>query len=85
MDKTYYDFTTKMEQADVNDDYIQGWQMGYLDMPEREEQRVNEAWEAGLEDGKNKNMENYTNWTWSSFQSCKKGDLMVAFFIAIKI
>jgi len=62
MDKTYYDFTTKMEQANTNDEYIQGWQMGYLDMPDREEQRITEAWEAGKSDGAEKNMENYTNW-----------------------
>lgn len=62
MDKSYYDFTTKMEEANTNDDYVQGWQMGYLDMPDREEQRVNEAWEAGKADGAEKNMGNYTNW-----------------------
>ena len=62
MDQTYYDFATKMEQAKTNDQYIQGWQLGYLDMPEREEQNVNEAWQAGYDDGKEKNMEGYTNW-----------------------
>ncbi len=36
MDKTYYDFTTKMEEAGVDDEYVQGWQMGYIDMPDRE-------------------------------------------------
>lgn len=62
MDRTYYDFTIKMEQAGVNDDYIQGWQMGYMDFPGREEQRTNEAWESGVQDGKSKNMDNYTKW-----------------------
>jgi len=61
MDKTYYDFTTKMEEANVDDEYVQGWQMGYIDMPDREEQRITEAWSAGKEDGAAKNMENYTN------------------------
>jgi hypothetical protein len=63
MDKTYYDFTTKMEEANVDDEYIQGWQMGYLDMPDREEQRITEAWQAGKDDGADKNMDNYSNWT----------------------
>ena len=62
MDKTYYDFTTKMEQAGVDDEYIQGWQMGYLDMPDREQQRTTDTWSAGKEDGAAKNMDNYTNY-----------------------
>ena len=62
MDQTYYDFTTKMENESVNDDYIQGWQSGFLLNPPREEQHSNEAYEAGYEDGKARNMENYSNW-----------------------
>lgn len=62
MDKTYYDFTTKMEQAGVDDEYIMGWQEGYLRMPEREEQRLTDAWSAGFEDGKAKKMDGYGNW-----------------------
>ncbi|GMQ97174.1 MAG: hypothetical protein BMS9Abin15_0873 [Gammaproteobacteria bacterium] len=62
MDKAYYDFVTKMEQASVNDEYIMGWQEGYLQMPEREEQRVTEAWSAGFEDGKNKDMDKFSSW-----------------------
>lgn len=59
MDKTYYDFTTQMEAAGVDDQYIQGWQMGYLGMPDREEQNVNAVWAAGKEDGLARNMDNY--------------------------
>jgi hypothetical protein len=62
MDPMYYDFTTTMEKKNVNDDYIQGWQSGFLLNPQREEQRRNEAYEAGYEDGKARNVENYTNW-----------------------
>ncbi len=62
MDKAYYDFTTKMEQAGVDDEYIQGWQMGYLNMPDREQQRTTDAWSAGKEDGATRNMHNYTNY-----------------------
>ena len=51
MNKEYYDMVTKLEDIGANDDYICGWQEGYLGMPEREEQRVNEAYEAGYEDG----------------------------------
>ena len=61
MDKIYYHFTTKMEQAGVDDEYIQGWQMGYLGLTDREEQRVTETWSTGKRDGVEKNMENYTN------------------------
>jgi hypothetical protein len=62
MDQSYYDFTNKMEKASVNDDYIQGWQCGFLLNPPREEQNTSEAYEAGYEDGKARNMENYSNW-----------------------
>ena len=51
-----------MESESVNDDYIQGWQSGYVLNPPREEQRINEAYEAGYEDGKARNTDNYTNW-----------------------
>lgn len=63
MDQTYYDAVTKMEQMGVNDEYIQGWQAGYLHNPQREEQRVTEAYEAGYADGENKTLENLGNWT----------------------
>lgn len=62
MDQTYYDFTTKMEKESVNDDYIQGWQSGFLLNPPREEQRTNEAYDAGYEDGKARNTDNFSNW-----------------------
>lgn len=62
MDPSYYDFTTTMEKASVNDDYIQGWQSGFLLNPEREEQRRTEAYEAGYADGKARDMDNYKNW-----------------------
>ena len=62
MDQNYYDFTKKMEAESVNVDYIEGWQSGYVLNPPREEQRLNEAYEAGYEDGKARNMDNYSNW-----------------------
>jgi hypothetical protein len=62
MDQTYYDFTTKMEKEAVNDDYVEGWQSGYVLNPPREEQHSTEAYEAGYEDGKARNMDNFSNW-----------------------
>ena len=51
MDKEYYETLTKLQGLGVNRDYFTGWAGGYLENPEREEQRVNEAYEAGYEDG----------------------------------
>lgn len=62
MNQNYYDAVTKMEQAGVDDEYIQGWQSGSIAMPKREEQRLTEAYEAGYTDGTEKNTENFSNW-----------------------
>ena len=51
MNQEYHDYTVKMESEGVNPEYIQGWQGGYVCNPEREEQRVTEAYTAGYEDG----------------------------------
>jgi hypothetical protein len=63
MDQTYFDTIKAMESANVDRDYVLGWIGGYLDNPEREEQRVNEAYEAGREDGSNKATDGYQKWT----------------------
>lgn len=62
MDKAYYDSIDKMEKAGVDPEYIQGWIGGYLQNPKREEQRVTDAYEAGYEDGENKDTTNSGNW-----------------------
>jgi hypothetical protein len=62
MDQAYRDATTKMEEMGVQEQYIIGWQGGYLGHPEREEQRVNDAYAAGYEDGQEKNTDNFENW-----------------------
>ncbi|MDR9436047.1 MAG: hypothetical protein RI563_04175 [Thiohalophilus sp.] len=62
MKQEYYDTVTKMEEMGVDPEYIQGWQGGYLHNPEREEQRVTEAYSAGFEDGKAQNTENFSKW-----------------------
>jgi len=62
MNTEYHDFTVKMESEGVNPEYIQGWQGGYVNNPEREEQRVNEAYSAGYEAGLEKKMDDYDDW-----------------------
>ncbi len=62
MNQEYYDAITKMEKMGVDPEYIQGWQGGYLLNPEREEQRVTEAYTAGYEDGKERNTDNFSDW-----------------------
>jgi hypothetical protein len=58
----YREASVKMEEAGVSSEYILGWQMGYLNSPEREEQRVTEAYSAGYEDGKDQNADNFSEW-----------------------
>jgi len=62
MDQEYRDAVTKMEEANVQDEYILGWQGGYLGHPIREEQRLTEAYQAGFKDGGDKSVENFSNW-----------------------
>ena len=62
MNNDYYDAVTKMENAKTNVDYVEGWQSGYICNPMREEQRLNDAYEAGYEDGKEKNSDNFSKW-----------------------
>jgi hypothetical protein len=62
VDSTYYEASDKMEKLGVEPEYIIGWQGGYMGMPEREEQRATEAYEAGYEDGKARNTDNFEKW-----------------------
>jgi hypothetical protein len=62
MNQTYYDAVTKMEEMGCDEEYILGWQSGFLQNPKREEQRVTEAYEAGYGDGEEKNMDNFAEW-----------------------
>ena len=62
MNKFYFDTIEKMEQASVDPEYILGWQGGCLGHPQREEQRVTEAYAAGYEDGQSKNADNFEKW-----------------------
>jgi hypothetical protein len=58
MDPMYYETITKLESMGVDPEYIQGWIGGFMHNPEREEQRVNEAYTAGYQDGENKSIDN---------------------------
>ena len=54
MDPMYYETITKLENAGTDPEYVNGWASGFLHNPQREEQRVTEAYSAGYEDGSNK-------------------------------
>ncbi|HHZ88505.1 MAG TPA: hypothetical protein EYN73_02910 [Chromatiaceae bacterium] len=62
MNQTYYDAVTTLESKGCDWEYIQGWIGGYLGNPKREEQRINDAYEAGYEDGESKNTDNCDKW-----------------------
>ena len=63
MDKVYYETIDKMEKTQVDPEYINGWAGGFLHNPKREQQRVNEAYEAGYSAGCDKNTGGYETWT----------------------
>ena len=62
MNEDYYAAIDKMEKANVSREYIVGWASGYLQNPKVEEQRLNDAYEAGSEDGEAKNDGNFNEW-----------------------
>ncbi len=62
MDQNYRDTTTRMEELGVQEEYIIGWQTGYLGHPEREEQNLNEAYEAGRTAGQENSLDDIEKW-----------------------
>jgi len=58
----YYDAITKMEKAGVDPEYISGWASAYYLNPKREEQRVNDAYNAGYEKGMEKDASGFESW-----------------------
>jgi hypothetical protein len=62
MNQIYREATTEMESTNVQLEYILGWQGGFLGHPLREEQRLNDAYQAGYDDGSAKITKNFSNW-----------------------
>ena len=62
MNQAYRDAVTQMEEMQVEEEYILGWQGGFLGHPQREEQRLSEAYEAGYADGSTGSTEGFANW-----------------------
>ena len=62
MNQAYREATTKMEDMNVDPEYVLGWQGGFLGHPKREEQRVSEAYEAGYNDGEEQSTDNFSQW-----------------------
>ncbi|MDQ3027354.1 MAG: hypothetical protein M3R58_12735 [Pseudomonadota bacterium] len=62
MGGTYYDAIDQMEKKGVDPEYIIGWACGFLHNPRREEQRINEAYEAGYAHGLERNTSDFQTW-----------------------
>ncbi len=62
MDKFYYEKVDEMERKGVDREYVLGWVGGYMQAPKREEQRVTEGYEAGYDDGGNKQTGQMEDW-----------------------
>lgn len=58
MDQAYYDTVSKMESDSISAEYMDGWMSGYMQNPLREEQRITDAYQAGYDDGTEKNTDN---------------------------
>jgi len=62
MGTVYYDTIDQMQRKGVDLEYINGWASGFLHNPKREEQRVNEPYEAGYAHGLEKNTSGFQAW-----------------------
>ncbi|MEK6551139.1 MAG: hypothetical protein AABZ50_05840 [Pseudomonadota bacterium] len=62
MNQIYRDTIDAMEKKGVNPEYLNGWACGFLHNPKREEQRLNEAYDAGFKDGWDKKTDGFTAW-----------------------
>ena len=62
MNQAYRDAVTQMEEMQLQEEYILGWQGGFLGHPQREEQRLSEAYEAGYADGSARSTEKFADW-----------------------
>jgi len=62
MSNAYYEAIDRMQKSGVDPEYINGWACGWLHSPKREEQRANEAYEAGYEHGTAKDTSSFQSW-----------------------
>ena len=62
MSTTYYEAIDSMEKKGVDPEYINGWAGGFLHNPKREEQRINDAYEAGYAHGLERNTSGFQSW-----------------------
>ncbi|KPK17424.1 MAG: hypothetical protein JSU71_14120 [Betaproteobacteria bacterium] len=62
MSSDYYEAIDRMQKSGVDPEYINGWACGYLHNPKREEQRINEAYEAGYAQGLERDISGFEAW-----------------------
>ena len=62
MGSAYYEAIDRMEKQRVDPEYINGWASGFLHNPKREEQRANDAYEAGYAHGHEKKADGFEPW-----------------------
>jgi len=62
MSAVYYESIDRMQKQGVDPEYINGWASGFLHNPKREEQRLNDAYEAGYAHGWEKNTGGFDAW-----------------------
>ena len=62
MSNPYYETVDRMQKQGVDPEYINGWAGGFLHNPKREEQRLNEAYEAGYTHGLENNVAGFEAW-----------------------
>ncbi len=62
MANVYYDTVTKLEQESIDEQYISGWESGFLRNPEREEQTQTDAYATGYADGREGNTAHKDDW-----------------------
>lgn len=62
MTPVYYETIDRMQKQGVDPEYVNGWASGFLHNPKREEQRVNDAYEAGYGDGVEQKTDGFEAW-----------------------
>ena len=62
MSNVYYETIDSMEKKNTNRDYVTGWATGFLRVPKMEEQRINDAYDAGYQDGMDKKVGGFGGW-----------------------